>query len=316
MPLIVPVQESKVGLAVGKLRSNSSPAVAELAKEIVKKWKTDVEKEKQRGGKSPGTANATKTQRAWISIRFQIIVNFIYLVPCIIAVSRKLSTASVTPTTPTTPSMSASSSKTDLRTAKSDGAKIELVDVTRKKCAELIYDALASDSGSRTFILFLILHPNVNHLTNVAHTAIEQILAKAKGIESTIYAENNGTTAAYKSKIRSLYVNLKDKNNPTLRESVVSGELSVQRLCKMSSQVRVEIERRHIRDKRTQSFVPRKWPLRSVKRRTRRLLMRIYSNHLELKKSKQKLMPSSADGANRYALVVLPHGCLLFITLN
>ena len=61
------LQESKAGLAVGKLRSNSSKQVSDLAKEIVKKWKKDVEKEKQRTGKSPapGASNATvKTQRA------------------------------------------------------------------------------------------------------------------------------------------------------------------------------------------------------------------------------------------------------------
>jgi hypothetical protein len=60
---------------------------------------------------------------------------------------------------------------------------------------------------------------------------------RAKGIEQTILKDNNGVTAAYKAKIRSLFVNLKDKNNPTLRERVVSGDLPVERFCKMTSQV-------------------------------------------------------------------------------
>ncbi|KAH9840168.1 transcription factor S-II, central domain-containing protein, partial [Rhodofomes roseus] len=38
--------------------------------------------------------------------------------------------------------------------------------------------------------------------------------------------------------------NLKDKNNPTLRESVVSGDLPVQRYCKMSSQDMASEERK------------------------------------------------------------------------
>jgi hypothetical protein len=47
------IQESKAGLAVGKLRQHKSKAVADAAKEIVKKWKTDVEKAKG----SPAPAN-------------------------------------------------------------------------------------------------------------------------------------------------------------------------------------------------------------------------------------------------------------------
>ena len=84
---------------------------------------------------------------------------------------------------------------------------------------ELIYDALALDSGSPS----------------------EQITTRAKGIESAVFNEFGGTTAAYKSKIRSLFVNLKDKNNPGLRESVVSGDLPVQRFAKMTSAVRIYI---------------------------------------------------------------------------
>ena len=50
--------------------------------------------------------------------------------------------------------------------------------------------------------------------------------------------DNGGVTAQYKAKIRQLFVNLKDKNNPGLRESVISGDLSTVRFCKMTSQVR------------------------------------------------------------------------------
>ena len=43
-------QESKIGIAVGKLRSNSSKEVADFAKDLVKRWKTEVERQKQGGG--------------------------------------------------------------------------------------------------------------------------------------------------------------------------------------------------------------------------------------------------------------------------
>jgi transcription elongation factor S-II len=49
-----------------------------------------------------------------------------------------------TPVTPT-----GASAKLAARTAKSDGVKGGVGDATRDKCVELIYDALASDSGAR-----------------------------------------------------------------------------------------------------------------------------------------------------------------------
>jgi transcription elongation factor S-II len=103
-----------------------------------------------------------------------------------------------------------------VRTAKSDGVSGGTGDPTRNKCLELIYDALACDSGAPS----------------------DQIFGRAKGIEAAVHTEFSGTTATYKSRIRSLFVNLKDKNNPGLRESVVSGDLPVQRFSKMTSQVR------------------------------------------------------------------------------
>ena len=46
-----------------------------------------------------------------------------------------------------------------------------------------------------------------------------------------------GTTPAYKSKIRMLFVNLKDKNNPGLRRSVTAGDIPAQTFARMTSQV-------------------------------------------------------------------------------
>ena len=66
--------------------------------------------------------------------------------------------------------------------------------------------------------------------------AIELILKRAVGVENAVYT-NLGGTAEYKAKIRSLFVNLKDKNNPALRESIVSGELSAETFSKMTSAV-------------------------------------------------------------------------------
>ncbi|PIL34503.1 transcription factor [Ganoderma sinense ZZ0214-1] len=184
------LRESKAGLAVGKLRQHASKPVSELAKEIVKKWKTEVEREKQAaGGKSGAKPPAAKKAAS--------------------------TSSAVTPSTPATPTTSAGGGKfSNSRSAKSDGVKIDYSgDKTRDKCAELIYDALVFDSGEPS----------------------DLVLSRAKDIEKTVLADNGGANASYKAKIRSLFVNLKDKNNPGLRENVISGELPVSKLCKMSS---------------------------------------------------------------------------------
>ena len=45
-------------MAVGKLRMHKAKAVADLAKEIVKQWKTAVEKAKLKGSSQPVAAKA------------------------------------------------------------------------------------------------------------------------------------------------------------------------------------------------------------------------------------------------------------------
>ncbi|KII84843.1 hypothetical protein PLICRDRAFT_179176 [Plicaturopsis crispa FD-325 SS-3] len=194
------LRESKAGLAVGKLRSHASKQVSDLAKELVKKWKNEVERAKlgQGGSGAKGGQNGKPA-----------------------APGRKGS-ATATPSTPITPS-SSSGLKTDARTAQSDGLQINVTsDKTRDKCIELIYDALASDSGAPA----------------------DLILKRARGVEESVLSEFGSTSAAYKSKIRSLYVNLKDKNNPGLRANVVSGDLAVSRFANMTSQEMASEERK------------------------------------------------------------------------
>lgn len=190
------LRESRAGLAVGKLRTHDAKEVSELAKEIVKKWKNEVERAKGGSG-SKTTANAKST-----------------------AASRK---AVASTTTPGSGSVTpASNGKSEVRTAKSDGVKISVSgDITRDKCIELIYDGLACDSAAPT----------------------DLILSRAKGVEQAVFAQF-GSGKEYKGKVRSLFVNLKDKGNPNLRESVVSGELSPEKFSKMTSEEMMSEERR------------------------------------------------------------------------
>ncbi|KAF5350069.1 hypothetical protein D9756_009075 [Leucocoprinus leucothites] len=200
------LRETRAGLAVGKLRTHASKEVADSAKEIVKKWKSSVEKAKQASGGS------TPTQSK---------------------LNGKPDRKSTTPATPTAPNAAYTggtgaggfrqgSAQATQRTAKSDGIKGGTSDATRDKCIELIYDALASDSSA----------------------PVELVLSRARSIEKCVHADNDGTTPQYKQKIRTLFVNLKDKNNPGLRETVVSGDLAVEKFTKMTSQEMASEERK------------------------------------------------------------------------
>ncbi|KAG9312455.1 transcription elongation factor [Chiua virens] len=185
------LRESKAGLAVGKLRAHESKDVSDLAKEIVKKWKNDVDKAKAVSISKPNGKPQVRKQ-----------------------------STSVTPVGATTPNPNG---KIDVRNSKADGVKIsETGDNTRDRCAELIYDGLACDSGAPS----------------------DLITRRAIAVEKAVFTQFDSTSPEYKGKIRSLFVNLKDKANPSLRESIVSGDLSPEKFGKMTSEEMMSEERR------------------------------------------------------------------------
>ncbi|XP_047322520.1 uncharacterized protein LOC124926357 [Impatiens glandulifera] len=58
----------------------------------------------------------------------------------------------------------------------------------------------------------------------------------ASKIEAELFKFFGGVNKKYKEKGRSLLFNLKDPSNPELREKVISGEISPERLCSMSAE--------------------------------------------------------------------------------
>lgn len=202
---------------MGKLRQHESKEVSELAKEIVKKWKNDVDKAKSGSkipahGRQPGASSPSSPLASHAP-----------------PVRRQSTSATPVPATPT------ANGKSDARSAKSDGVAIQPTgDKTRDRCAELIYDGLAHDSGARES---LVSHGCALH--TIYFPASDLILDRAIAVEKAVFAQFNDVNQDYKGKLRSLYVNLKDKTNPSLRESIVSGELSPEKFSKMSSEVRV-----------------------------------------------------------------------------
>ncbi|KAG8702455.1 RNA polymerase II elongation factor [Ceratobasidium sp. 394] len=163
------LRETKAGLAIGKLRTHARKEIADLAKELVKKWKEAVEAEKKARAAGAPAADPAK--------------------PLV----------------------------------KTDAVKIESKgDKARDKCLELLYDAMAMDSGAPT----------------------EQILKRAYAIEYSVHKEFDGVSKEYSQKMRRLCMNLKDKKNPGLRAAVVSGDIQVERFCKMTPEEMASEERK------------------------------------------------------------------------
>ncbi|POY70322.1 hypothetical protein BMF94_6602 [Rhodotorula taiwanensis] len=227
------LRETKIGVTVNKLRNNDAKEVADLAKELVRKWKADVG---QSGSKKTTTAAASTATSSAPS-------------PASAATPKSPTPkAEPTPSTtvaskpaPATASSSTSSSSAPAaplrrqssggppRTHKADGidfAKGDEAtgDKTRDKCCELIYDALAQDSGAPS----------------------DLILTRSRALEAHVWKQNPppSGTAAYRNKMRSFYLNLKAANNPGLREDVVSGEISITQLYEMDPKDMASEERK------------------------------------------------------------------------
>jgi transcription elongation factor S-II len=88
--------------------------------------------------------------------------------------------------------------------------------------------------------LYVAFHSyiRVSQLTSSLRIASDVVAEHAKAVEAAVLAANDGSSysAGYKTRIRQLMVNLKDKANPWLRESVVSGKLAADRLATMSTE--------------------------------------------------------------------------------
>ena len=115
--------------------------------------------------------------------------------------------------------------------------KADKVDIThtgqagRDSCIGLMYDGLA-------------------HLSNISSTVV---LHTAISVESAAYKFHGPEDkASYKSKIRSLYQNLKNKSNPSLRVRVLNGDIKPEQFVVMSHDELKSAERRE-EDKKIQS---------------------------------------------------------------
>lgn len=95
-------------------------------------------------------------------------------------------------------------------------------DSVRLKCREMLCNALSVEFGDDIDVKDEILEDP------------ENLAAK---IEDCIFKEFKDTNMKYKNRIRSRVANLKDSKNPDLRLNVLRGQIGVQRISTMSSEV-------------------------------------------------------------------------------
>lgn len=178
------LRETKLGVAVNKLRTHTDSRVATLVKTMISRWKDQVSAQKQAQARLKAKS-ASKP-------------------------------ASETAAKPEAKADSRASFKADKpRNAKNDGISTNIYpDKVRNSCVDVIYTALAVDSTEQ---------PQV-------------ILEAAKRVEGAVYAHEKSATPTYRTKMRSLFMNLKDPKNPGLRTRVVSGDISAERLRTMTPQ--------------------------------------------------------------------------------
>ncbi|ORX39245.1 transcription factor S-II, central domain-domain-containing protein [Kockovaella imperatae] len=222
------LRSSKAGVAIGKLRNHSTPGVSTLAKEIVKLWKDAIEESKRKrkredgdkddavkrvkGEGSSAAASPAAASPSGASPDRK---------PRTEAVKSEVKTEASGSSPPRRPPLSTiDSSRKDPRTAASDGVEKTLRaeeaegEDVRDKCVVMMYNALAGDS-----------------------TADKKILTeRARGIEKAAYDLVRNTGNEYRAKMRSLFLNLKDKQNPALRNEIVLGYIEAAKVAAMSKE--------------------------------------------------------------------------------
>ncbi len=162
------LKSSKIGIAVNELRKGShTDKIKELAKSVILKWKTDVEKCKESSQENSSSTNkSTECENSPI-----------------------------------------------VRSISSDSLVIHSTkDKIRDKCIEMLYSACASETD------------HDSHL----------VLRKVELIEFALFKEFKETDSKYKAKVRSCISNLKDKNNPDLKERILDGRLDPNDFAKMT----------------------------------------------------------------------------------
>ncbi|KAK9454629.1 transcription factor S-II, central domain-containing protein [Dipodascopsis uninucleata] len=192
------LRETKLGIVVNKLRSHSDKKVSELVKSMVKKWKDEITAQKSAVHSPASNSSSTNIPNK--------------ATPMSSTVSNS---SSVSPSDSTPRPKVQRHASGIARDTKTDGVNTDIYpDKTRNACISVTYNALVKDSDADS----------------------DSILMCSKEIERVVFENERGSTPSYRTKMRSLFMNLKDAKNPELRYRVITGEISAERLYRMSPQ--------------------------------------------------------------------------------
>lgn len=192
------LRQTKIGVAVAKLRTNKDPKIAETATRLVNKWKSDV---KSSGSGARAKGSPVPGQKAVNGVKAE-------------DGGRSSGASTPIPATKKEPQPKKYTVAPDKRNAAADGVKYEVTgNKTRDACVKLFYDGLAFCSEESP----------------------EDILMVARNVELAAYNKYQPETSnEYRTKMRSLFQNLKFKNNAWLRKGVYTGDISPDRFVGMS----------------------------------------------------------------------------------
>lgn len=254
-------QATKIGITVGKQRQNPNPEIAKLAKSIIIHWKNHVKKEpaassttkngsassppaNSNGQKSPSLSSSQhsnmKSPRPDQAAKLSATTSPVKVTTVTTSSSnphqasssaaagssqsKSTTTNQFSPTSSTNNNNNNKIKRSGPRSSKTEdpGLNFELYkdEKVRNGSLKALFDALIFDSDAPADLIY----------------------ERAKAIETEVNKTHD--TNGYKNKMRSLIFNLRDKNNPGLRESVVSGEISASRLCVMGPQDMASEERK------------------------------------------------------------------------
>ena len=194
------LRSTKIGIIVNRSRSHADPAVANLASELVRKWRDDISKQKG-GTASPNGKNGG---------------------------GGKGSPPGTASPLPKENSNGNGEQKNKVAPADRNYTKDKVNlsqtnQATRDSCIGLIYNGLC----------FMSTLPS------------STILSKAIEVESAGFSfVGPETNPGYSAKFRSLFQNLKNKGNKSLRDRVLSGEILPKNFVRMSADELKSKERR------------------------------------------------------------------------
>ncbi|KAI9028520.1 transcription factor S-II, central domain-containing protein [Hyaloraphidium curvatum] len=199
------LKKTEIGAFVNKLRKNPDvdEAISERCKDIVRKWKDDVGSKDEKKPKEEKEAKVKdeKVENGKLKIETKVESEL---------GSQSSGGGLKSAETPLT-------ERREGRTPAEDGVSLPRTGHTsRDKCSEMIYTALS-----------YVTWVNPELVGKVA-TSVEQQTWEE-------YGNKDPDNKKYKDRVRSLVFNLKAKDNPGLRENVVTGKLPVADFCKMTT---------------------------------------------------------------------------------